>query len=101
MFAAWSAALYAVAYLRSAERPSTPASARSRATRAHLIELFFRRSMMLNVLAGQQFRPSHVGFLVRIPLSRGRPLSGSGPSRLPSFEILAPKIGRASCRERV
>jgi hypothetical protein len=34
MFAAWSAALYAVANRRSAERPATPASARARVTSA-------------------------------------------------------------------
>jgi hypothetical protein len=61
----------------------------ARHERSHVIELLFRRPMMLNVLAGQQFRPGHAGFLVRILLSRATPPSGSGPCRLPSFEIPA------------
>src|SRR5437870_4218718 len=36
MFAAWSAALYAVANRRSADRPAIPASAKSRVTSARM-----------------------------------------------------------------
>src|ERR1700722_10949998 len=41
IFAAWSAALYAVANLRSAERPARFASARSRAIRARILSNSF------------------------------------------------------------
>jgi len=41
MFAAWSAALKAVANLRSAERPAMPASARSRAMSARMLSSSF------------------------------------------------------------
>src|SRR5882762_4386678 len=41
IFAAWSAALYAVANLRSADRPARLASARSRAIRARILSNSF------------------------------------------------------------
>src|SRR5260370_15329737 len=41
IFQAWSAALYAVANLRSADRPARPASARSRAIRARILSNSF------------------------------------------------------------